>query len=242
MAGGFLTIAALQSKPARMDKSSWNDLSISLVRTVSLGEPKAAAAVAWIAMIQELGHDDVKPEQVLAWGELITQLDPLFYAAYFYVGVFCYVDEANSARVDDMLARGQGLFPDDYELPVLRAFAAHFGTGDLKRAAAHYRVAGAKPQAPAYVSALAQRLENDNNSCSALYEFASRQDSAMKSVLLTGCIKRQIELAATAYRLRVGGTPDLPTLLETGLLAPFPRLAGICWALHGPVAVAEPCP
>ena len=209
---------------------------------MSLGEDRAAAAVAFLAFVQYLGEPQTEAQTVLAWANLVTDLDPRAYEGYYFAGVFSFADERVHQPLDALLARGQREFPESFDLPLLRAFAAHFGARDLKRAAYYYRQASAKPGAPNYLRPLADRLESDATSCSSLYEFAVQQERGIGLTLLTSCIKRQIELAAATYRLRhAAPAPDVATLQAAGLLGPLPPLPHVCWVLGGATAVPTPC-
>ncbi len=242
LAVALLTLATAQSRPHRTDKSSPNDLSVPLLRTLSLGDDHAAAAIAHLAFVQYVGGPVVDPHVVLSWAQLITDLDPTAYQAYYFAGVFAFTDEKEHAKLDQLLARGQAQFPDSVELTLLRAFAAHFGVQDVKAAAYFYGLASRQPNAPPYVGALAERLAADSSSCGAVSAFAAQQDRSIGLPLLKSCLKRQIELAAAAYRLRFSVAPaDISTLQQAGLLGPLPSWSGLCWTLHGMAAELAPC-
>ena len=227
----------------------------SVVKAVALGRQWAGADVAWLQVVQLVGS----PRSHAAgypfldeWVNTVTQLDPGFEIAYFFGAVLLVTDRARGAHMDSILARGEAAIPDSHELPLLRAFIAHFGTLAMEDAAAHYERASQKPTAPAYIKGLAQRLRESGMRCEELLAQLKTVGSGTSSArldllrgeqgtILENCVRTRIESAAASYRIETGKSATIEELVAAGRIAEPLHPPGRCWKLDGASADLVPC-
>ena len=207
----------------------------------------------WLEVVQLLGSDRYAAS---GYPELHTRLaaiatvQPKFAPTYSAAAAFLSGDPKRTAALERILAVGEAALPDDFELPMGRGMAAYFGAYDLEAASAHFRRASELPSAPSYLAAFAERLTRTAHSCrkmqSDFVELTSKRDMPSARVrleaLLTQCVKRDLERAAAAARLKEGGSPSITQLIENGYCSPPPTLPGRCWVLEGGIARLDPCP
>jgi len=154
--------------------------------------------------------------------------------------------------MQELLAKAETRFPNDFQLPMLLGISAYFGELDAARAAGHFQRAAKKPMAPPFLAQFGERLARETADCGALLinlrtmASASAVGDAYKNVaapVMERCLKRELEQAAAAFKLRNDRVPTgLDELLDAGLFrAPPPAPPGKCWIVINVNAYLQDC-
>lgn len=231
--------------PKRVDEGSpW---SLPVTRAAALGRTQAAADVTWMRTVQLIGAPGAQARgypQLEGWADAVTALDPSFEHPYYFATVLLVTDPDRAPKIDMILQRGESALPNQFQLSMYRGFLAHFGHLDLRRAAELYRTAAAKPRAPAFLHALAEKLEQHLGTCGSLLDdlraFSTTTGGARRHALdavdakvFERCTQLRLEQAAAAWRARHDGrAPSLEDLVADGLVEGEPPAPpGRCWRL-----------
>lgn len=130
------------------------------VRPFTMGQATTVSDFYWLREIQYLGTPaarDAKYPQLLALGELVTDLDPRHGYAYQVTGLML----AESRRFEEsnrIFEKGRRNVPQRWELPFFQAFNEYYELHDYARGAELLAEAARLPDAPWYVPRLASKL------------------------------------------------------------------------------------
>jgi hypothetical protein len=234
--------------------------ALGALRAAALGREDATADLLWLRTVQFIGapySERLQYKGLEQWIERITMLAPTFALPYLTGGILLATSPGRADAADALVARAEEQMPNNLEFPQTRGFIAYFGKLDPARAAQHYRRAASLPRAPPYFAKLADRLERESTTCSAMranlndvIRASSPQEAErMKQEgarIMINCSRAQLNLAAVSFHL------DNPTgeyaksvdeLLETGRLAEPPYTPpGQCWVLERDRAKLKDCP
>lgn len=116
----------------------------------------------WLGLLQyygdRLGIDQGKKTVNLPqMFDLITDLDPQFYFAY-WLGAWAIGDSGDSAAAIALLEKGERLNPQDYNYPFLRGFVRFLFATDFAGAARDFEKASTFAEAPRFAQTMAARM------------------------------------------------------------------------------------
>ncbi len=187
------------------------------------------------------------------WLDVTTQLEPRMANAYYLGTVLLLTDRERSAKMDEVLARAESLYPNEFRFPMMRGMAAYFGRFDNAAAAMHFERAAMRPVAPTFLAGLAEKARTHATTCSELLaetKSVSQQGldpmgalESQRARVFESCVQRTLEQAIASYRLNLQRVPTLEELLRDGYLQePPPAPRGRCWIIEGPNAFLRQCP
>jgi hypothetical protein len=221
---------------------------------LGLGRREAVGSAFWIVTSQLIGSDVYARAgypQLERWLEQTFALNPYLRDGYILGTVTLLVDKDRAESMRRLLAQGEQRFPDDFQFPMLQGIAAYFGQLDAQGAATDFERAATRRNAPPFLSAFGRRLREQSATCGTLLlnlRSLSREDrlgDLMKSAfdVYATCVKRELEQAAAAFKLREGRVPDgLGELLRAGLVQRAPEAPpGMCWSVINVNAYVHPC-
>jgi len=228
---------------------------LAAARLAGLGRDEAAGAVYWMITTQKIGSDRFARANfpvLEEWLEAVFALNPYLRDAYLLGTVVLLVDSERAPRMQRLLARAEERFPTDFQFPMLLGISAYFGELDAARAATHFQRAATKPLAPPFLSQFGERLSRDTADCGALLvnlrtlAASSTVGDAYKKAagpVLERCLKRELEQAAAAFKLRNGRVPEgLDELRAAGYVrATPPAPPGKCWVVINVNAYLQDC-
>ncbi len=250
----LFAVGALLRPPApevHIDGARW---SAATMEAALLGRRMAAADLAWIGLVQTLGSRVAERAgfpTVANEVDVVTTLDPQFALAYHFGVIVVLTNPERADRLSTILERGRAAFPRDSDFPRMMGFLEHFGRLNFPAAAARYRESVALG-GPAYLTPLANRLENAALQCSQLRDelanAAARAGSDERELLLaragpvlSNCEKTRLESIVGQFKLNQGRIPTLDEVLEQGHEPPI-HLPGQCWTITPEGrARLEPC-
>jgi tetratricopeptide (TPR) repeat protein len=116
----------------------------------------------WLGLLQYYGDrlavDQAKKTVNLpAMFDLITDLDPRFYFAY-WLGTWALGDSGDTAAAVALLQKGARLNPQAYDYPFLEGFVQFLVRRDFQAAAASFERAASFPEAPRFARTMAARM------------------------------------------------------------------------------------
>jgi hypothetical protein len=130
------------------------------LRGVGMGYGTALSDLYWLREIQYIGTPAAKDAhypQLLALGELVTELDPLHGYAYQVTGLIL-ASVQRHAESNQIFDKGRSAVPDRWELPFFEAFNEYYELRHYARGAELLTDAARIPGSPRYVSRLATML------------------------------------------------------------------------------------
>ena len=81
--------------------------------------------------------------------DLITDIEPQFYVAYFFGGQYLSIVKSDKIGALNIYQKGLKEFPESYELHSLMAFHYYFELQQTEQAIRHYKIAAENSDAPA---------------------------------------------------------------------------------------------
>lgn len=130
------------------------------LRPFTLGHATTVSDFYWLREIQYLGTPAaraVQYPQLLALGDLVTDLDPLHGYAYQVTGLML-AESGRYHESNQIFDKGRTNVPDRWELPFFEAFNEYYELQNFARGAELLRDAARIPGSPAYVPRLASKL------------------------------------------------------------------------------------
>lgn len=228
--------------------------SDGVVELISLGRSEAAGSLLWILATQQVsraGYAEAGFPNLEDWLETVFRHNPYLSDGYTLGTVLLLTDRERAPRMDRLLERAEARYPTNYEFPMLRGISSYFGALDAGAAAGHFERAATREGAPTYLTQFAQRLRREVASCGVMVvNMKSLAEQTNQRALMTGqlegvylrCIEREIEQAATSFRLNRGRNPTLDELRVEGYLKQVPPAPpGKCWVLINIDAFVQPC-
>ncbi|MCR9205176.1 MAG: hypothetical protein NXH75_11395, partial [Halobacteriovoraceae bacterium] len=101
--------------------------------------------------------------------KLITTLDPYFYVAYLYGGIYLSIVKDDLIGASYIYEKGLEVFPNDYDLNFNAAFHFYYEVGDYPRAITSLEKASLNPKAPPYFTRLLSRLKAEEGNVQDAY-------------------------------------------------------------------------
>jgi hypothetical protein len=196
----------------------------------------------WVMTTHQVGISKT-PDQVrhaYTYGELLTELDPKFRQAYYFVGAAIVIKDGegrwrNTHESTRMLEKGLVAFPEYVFLRILLAYNLTQFENEPLRAAKILEEASRLPDAPEYVGPLATRLYAAGGKIEAGLELAGAlaeqaDDEQVRATYAQRVLELQLERELTrvdaaigAFRTREGREPvDVAELVSKGDLNPAP--------------------
>ncbi len=197
----------------------------------------------WILEVNQLGRAGTAAEHrdVAAFAQLATDLDPLFYVAYYLGGVGTVFNLGreqwmNVEESTGLIRKGLGVFPRDVKLRFLLGYNLGILRHDALAAAPIFEALSKEPGAPPHLAPLATRLYAEAGEfeagvamAEALRDAATDDetrdfyDQRLKE-LASERVLQQVDAAVARYRLRTGRPPpDILALVTAGELPALPE-------------------
>ena len=124
------------------------------LRQAALGYDQAAAAVAWLRLVQYYG-EHVRTDQDFAkiqhMADIVTDLDPRFEEPYVFASFVLLTDEADPEASLELLAKGRRNNPDSWKILLESGLTSYLGYEDYGAASTFFRMASTRPGAPEYL-------------------------------------------------------------------------------------------
>lgn len=132
--------------------------SPEVMRLMSFGYSRATGALLWLRFLQHTPPRKVEKNQV-SWIyrdlEAITEIDPDFYPAYSYGGIFLSVITEDKRGAEQILLKGIKRFPDRWRLRAYLGYHYYWELDEKEKAAEQYLAAARLPDAPYLMALLA---------------------------------------------------------------------------------------
>jgi tetratricopeptide (TPR) repeat protein len=131
------------------------------VKSTATGYENLIADALWLQLLQYYGerlvHENQRAVNLPAMFDLITDLDPRFWFAY-WLGAWAMSDNNEGDQAIALLQKGERLNPDDYNFPFLQGYVNFLVRKDYPNAASAFNRAATKPGAPRFAHTLAARM------------------------------------------------------------------------------------
>ncbi len=151
------------------------------LRLMTFGFDRVASDFLWLRFLQHTPPKKIGPDQV-SWIYLdldaVTELDPYFYPAYEYGGLFISVITEDKKGAELILNKGIARFPDRWRLYAYLAYHYQFELNEPEKAGPLYIKAASLPTAPDLIKIIAGSLmakEPDNRAGIKLLEQVQRE-------------------------------------------------------------------
>ena len=171
---GLLSVALLQEyKPQQRlaDKivfdfnENFSNFSAPTLRAMTFGYSRAASALLWIRFLQQTPPRKIEKNQV-SWIyrdlDAITELDPDFYPAYAFGGIFLSVITEDKRGAEQILLKGTRVFPDRWRIRAYLAYHYQWELDEPEKAAEQYRAGAKLPGAPYLLGMIASSYIRKN--------------------------------------------------------------------------------
>ncbi|GMU09726.1 tetratricopeptide repeat protein [Corallococcus caeni] len=242
---GVLLVALLSSPPRPVSRQGGGPLlpRPGLLKTLFRAQQGLVTDYFWILLLNRIGAASKPSEyrQIYDYADLVTDLDPLFWQAYFYSGITVPVhlgkgEYLNAAESSAILRKGLKHLPDNQRLSFQLAYNLMFFEKKYKEAADIIQELSRRPDAPPWYSALATRLyaqsgDFDSGLSLSMALRDGAEDNETREFyahrvqeILQERVLRTVDAAITRYREREGHLPsDLPALVSAGDLDRLPE-------------------
>jgi tetratricopeptide (TPR) repeat protein len=148
-----------------------------LVQIFSVGQKRLLSSLLWVhtLMISDTEHYD--GESLRSWMflrfNLITKLDPRFYEAYLYGGLYLSVvkDDTEGAKV--LYEKGLKIYPEDFWLRFYNGYNYYYEIGDHAKAIENFEIAANHPEVHlrvAFLPSLLARLKAEEFDAQAAFD------------------------------------------------------------------------
>jgi hypothetical protein len=128
------------------------------LRAMAFGYSHAASGLLWLRFLEQTPPRKIGKNQV-SWIyrdlDAITELDPDFYPAYEYGGIFLSVITEDKRGAEQILLKGTKAFPARWRIRAYLAYHYQWELGEPEKAAAQYLVGAKLPGAPYLLGVLA---------------------------------------------------------------------------------------
>lgn len=192
----------------------------------------AAADLAWLRIVQELGVENLLPSQwdlVEGWTQLATDLDWRYYTVYHSAAVNLAVHARRTESADRILHKGLRHLPDRWELLMLLAYNAYWMRGDALLGSEFLTRAAELPGAPRFAASLAGRMRYQGGDEVGAIEMLemflteldgdARKDAEERLLMLKSqSILRDYDAACERFLGEEGRRPTARELFERGLM------------------------
>ena len=237
-------VAAFAEPPSRKRALSGRPLlpRVEFLRTLGAPQRPLLTEYYWLETIQSIGAALTEQEyrDVYDYANLVTDLDPLLYTAYYFAGLTISFNRGRETWVNTdestaILEKGLKAFPQDMPLKLYLAYNLAYFKHDYRRAGFLLKEVAADPRAPSYAGALATRLLAQSGDIDAglalaktLEESAPDEETRAAFALRVKQIQlervlQQLDAAIAAYKARVGKLPSsVAELLISGDLTQLP--------------------
>lgn len=144
-----------------------------LIKAFSLGQQRLLSSFLWSETLLKSDIKHYQKEDLNSWMflrlRLITTLDPYFYVAYLYGGVYLSIIKDDLSGASYIYDKGLEIFPDDFDLHFNAAFHYYYEVGDYPKAINSLEVASKNPKAPSYFVRLLSRLKAEEGNIQDAY-------------------------------------------------------------------------
>lgn len=162
------------------------NINTTFLKTISIGNPRLISSILWVKTLLDSDLDHYKNNDLNSWMFLrfnsITDLDPNFYEAYLYGGLYLSIVKDDDLGAKSIYDKGIKIFPNDYELLKNIAFHYHFELKDILGASEFYNRLLSNPQTPNHYRSIYARFASEsgdlNEAYQVLYETYAKLSSA----------------------------------------------------------------
>ncbi len=156
-------ITTKPSLPIAQQQKAIN-INSNLFKIFSLGQSRLGAGILWVETLLNSDLDHYEKGDLNDWMYLrfntITDLDPYFYEAYLYGGIYLSIikDDEEAARL--IYEKGIKQYPDDFYLLLNASFHYYYELGDIDRSLDLLSKIYAHPKAPSFLPSLYARMKS----------------------------------------------------------------------------------
>lgn len=136
-----------------------------LVKALSFGQYRLTSSILWAETMLRAGIKHYKGGDLNNWMykrlNLITTLDPYFYQAYLYGGMYLSVVKDDDIGAKNIYEKGLLNYPYDLYLCLNAGFHYHFELFDYPNAIKVYKRIVKHPNAPKHIPSILARLQSE---------------------------------------------------------------------------------
>ena len=140
------------------------NLNPNLLKMTSLGQSRLLSSLLWIETLLNSDTTHYDQDNLQNWMYLrfntITELDPKFYEAYLYGGIYLSIIKDDDQGALHIYEKGLQHFPDDYYLNLNASFHYFYELGDIDKSLISLQKIYKNPLAPSYLPTLYARLQS----------------------------------------------------------------------------------
>lgn len=140
------------------------NLKTNIVSISSLGYQRLIASLLWVETLLNSDTTHYKKNDMHNWMFLrfktITKLDPYFYEAYLYGGIYLSIIKDDKVGAKYIYEHGLIYYPNDYYLNLNASFHYFYELQDIDKSIEHLGRIYDDPKAPAFLPSLYARLQS----------------------------------------------------------------------------------
>ncbi len=164
----FITTSVIKKGLIRPDlKLSSQDTVINFnehfVKSLDLGQHRLLSSALWSETLLKAGIEHHKEEDLNNWMflrlKLITTLDPYFYSAYLYGGVYLSIVRDDDLGAEFIYDRGLTYYPEDYYLNINASFHYYYEVGKAQKSIRALEKIVNDPRIPPHLPSFLSRLK-----------------------------------------------------------------------------------
>jgi len=176
----FFGARSLSTKVSRNQfKASAQESAINFneefVKVMSLGQYRLISSTLWSETLLKAGVDHYKGKDLNNWMfrriNLITTLDPWFYQAYLYGGIYLSIIKDDDLGAEVIYDKGLKSYTNDLYLNLNASFHYYYELGKTQKSIEALERIITNPRIPAHIPSLLARLKAQNGSLKETKDF-----------------------------------------------------------------------
>lgn len=124
------------------EQNSQINFNKNALKVLSLGQARLISSIIWVQTLMESDLEHYKNNDLNSWMYLrfdsITELDPLFYEAYLWGGIYLSIVKDDALGAAKLYEKGLQLYPIDVRLNFNTGFNYFFEIGEINKAIFHF--------------------------------------------------------------------------------------------------------
>jgi tetratricopeptide (TPR) repeat protein len=142
------------------------NITPKIIEILSLGQKKAISSLLWTETMLKSDLAHYKKKDLKSWMYLrlntITDLDPYFYEAYLYGGMYLSIIKDDDYGAKEFFDKGLNIYPDKYPLLFQAGFHYFSELNNIEMAIKVFERALLKKEAVHFLPSLVARLKSGN--------------------------------------------------------------------------------
>lgn len=135
------------------------------IKALSMGQQRLLSSLLWSETLLKADIKHYDKEDLNNWMfhrlKLITTLDPFFYQAYLYGGIYLSIIKDDDIGAEYIYRKGLEVYPEDLYLNLNGAFHYQYELGDIETAIKLLKKIVDHPRAPRHIPKLLARLQSE---------------------------------------------------------------------------------